>query len=85
MYHGEMVAWKVFFFCDEVKTSGTHHYTLRVMAFIVCAAQTPLICHLVDVGPIPFLYLVIDIAYVLHPLLDDFNSLPPTVLDSQSS
>ncbi len=72
---------EVLFFRDEIKASSAHDHALRMMAFIMCVAQAPLVCHFVDIKPVSFLHLIGDIAHMLYSLLDDINSLLSAVLE----
>ncbi len=54
----------VFLFCDKVKMSRAHHNALRVVTFIIRAAQAPLVCYFVDVEMSPLSHLIGDIPYV---------------------
>ncbi len=54
---------KVFFLGDEVESGGSHHYTLRMMSFVVRPGPVLLVGYYVWVWTVVFTHLISDIAY----------------------
>ncbi len=73
---------EVFFLRDKIKPSGSHHHTLHVMTFIVGSTQASLIGPLVGVKPISLVYLITNVAHMVHFLFKSFEGVLPMVLYS---
>ncbi len=76
---------KVFFLDDEVESDGSHHYTLRMMAFVVSPGPVPLVGYYVWVRTVIFTHLISDIAYPVFSIQQKLQSIPPPILEAESS
>ncbi len=59
---------KVFFLRDEIESGGSHHYTLRMMTFVVKPGPVPFVGHYVRIRTVVFTHLISDIAYPVFPI-----------------